>query len=429
MRMSELERETMKKTAWRIVPLLALVLMFNYLDKVNLGFAAVTMNQALGLSKANFGAGAGFFAFGYALFAIPSTLMLHRWGARRWIGITMIAWGLCSAATAFVKHPQGLYVVRFFLGMAEAGFTPGAMLYFSYWFPNRYRGRVLGIFLLIYPLGLIVGGPASSGLFLLDGVAGLAGWQWLFLVEALPTLALSFLVFGFLIDRPADASWLSPMEKSWLNGVLTHEKKEALGAKGESGWQSFKNKRVWMLAIVSLGLATSGIGPLFFLPLMIRSIGFSVIHTGLIVALPGIAAAVSLPLWGIWTDRAQRRETVVAAACLAIALGLAGSAVLLPSPWTILALSVAMVGFHGGLVSFWTLPTTFLVGASAATGIAFINIAGNLGTFTGPYLLGWLADQTQTYTLSLICLAAIAIATALYVSTQSSLKQPVTART
>jgi MFS transporter, ACS family, tartrate transporter len=412
----DLERATVRKVIWRIVPLMALVLLFNYLDKVNIGFAAVTMNKDLGFSNTVFGAAAGFFAFGYALFGVPSTLLLHRVGARRWISVIMVAWGLISAATAFVGTAREMLIARFILGAAEAGFTPGMIFYFSLWFPSRYRGRVLGAFLLIYPFSLVIGGPFSSTLFSLDGFRGLHGWQWLFLIEALPTVALAAVVFALLKDRPADAAWLSSGERTWLETELANEtaRLETVGGKPTLGRQ-WSDRRAWLLLAVNVGLSTSGIGAYFFMPLIIQSMGFSVKNTGLLVALPGIAATIILPLWGIWADRAKRRETVVAAACALIMIGLLGAAPLLPSVWAIIPLSLAMVGFFGGLVAFWTLPSQFFVGAGAAVGIAIINIMGNLGTFTGPYLLGWLSDKTGTYEVGLMSLAAIAAATSILI--------------
>jgi ACS family tartrate transporter-like MFS transporter len=424
MNVIDTERATIRKVAWRIVPLMALVLLFNYLDKVNIGFAAVTMNKDLGFSNTVFGAAAGFFAIGYALFGIPSTLLLHRVGARRWISVIMVAWGLCSAATAFVSTAREMLIARFILGVAEAGFTPGMIFYFSQWFPSRYRGRVLGAFLLIYPFSLVIGGPFSTTLFSLNGSLGLHGWQWLFLIEALPTVALAGVVFALLTDTPAEATWLSPPERTWLRTRLSSEEAhiDGVGA-GRSLWGQLANNRVWLLVAANVGLSTSGIGAYFFMPLIIQSMGFSVRNTGLLVALPGIAATLILPLWGIWADRAKSREIVVAAASALIMLGLLGAAPLLPSAWAIIPLSIAMVGFFGGLVAFWTLPSQFFIGASAAIGIAFINIMGNLGTFTGPYLLGWLSDLTGTYQAGLLSLAAIAAATALVAWASSLFKE------
>jgi MFS transporter, ACS family, tartrate transporter len=419
----DIERATIRKVGRRIVPLMALVLLFNYLDKVNIGFAAVTMNRDLGFSNTVFGAAAGFFAIGYALFGIPSTLLLHRVGARRWISVIMVAWGLCSAATAFVSTAGEMLIARLVLGVAEAGFTPGMIFYFSQWFPSRYRGRVLGAFLLIYPFSLVIGGPFSTALFSLNGSFGLHGWQWLFLIEALPTVALAAVVFALLKDTPADATWLSSAERSWLQTRLAGENARIENTTtGTSIWRQLGSNRVWLLVAANVGLSTSGIGAYFFMPLIIQSMGFSVRNTGLLVALPGIAATLMLPLWGIWADRARHRENVVATACGLIMLGLLGAAPLLPSAWAIIPLSIAMVGFFGGLVAFWTLPSQFFIGASAAIGIAFINIMGNLGTFTGPYLLGWLSDLTGTYEVGLMSLAAIAAVTAILAWASSLLR-------
>jgi ACS family tartrate transporter-like MFS transporter len=334
----------------------------------------------------------------------------------------MVAWGLCSAATALVTRPAELLGVRLLLGVAEAGFTPGILLYFTHWFPRQYRGRVLGSFLLIYPLSLVIGGPLSTALFSLDGVMGLHGWQWLFLLEALPSVALAFVVFAVLTDAPQEAHWLSATERTWLQKRLGSEAQQIEEANGDaSGWRKLASRRVWALVAANVGISTSGIGAYFFMPLIIQSMGFSVRNTGLLVALPGLAATLILPLWGVWADRAPRRETVVAAACSAIALGLLGAAPLLPSAWAIIPLSVAMIGFFGCLVAFWTLPTDVLAGAGAgaAIGIAFINIMGNLGTFIGPYLLGWLSDATGTFEVGLLSLAGIAAGTAIFILTPS----------
>jgi ACS family tartrate transporter-like MFS transporter len=401
-----IERGTVSKVWWRTVPLLGLVLLFNYLDKVNLGFAALTMNRDVGFSNTQFGAGAGCFAVGYALAAVPSTALLHRFGARRWMSLIMVAWGLCSAATAFVTSPLQLFGVRFLLGVAEAGFTPGCMLYFSYWFPSQYRGRVLASFLLVFPLVLLIGGPAASALLSVDGWLGLKGWQWIFIVESAPSIVLAFAVFRWLTDEPANARWLSAEQFGWLTGQLALE--SSVSATGRSAGRArhvFGSRPLWILAGVNVALSTSGIGAIFFLPLIVRSIGYSVLTAGWIVALPGLAAALALPLWGIWSDRSRHRERVVAAACVAIGTGLLATGIVLPSNWAIPSLCVAMVGFNGCLVAFWTLPYAFLTGADAAVGIAFINVAGNLGTFAGPYILGWLTDRTQSFSTGLICLA------------------------
>lgn len=414
-----MERETIARIWWRIVPLMAVAMLFAILDKVNLGFAALTMNQDLGLSNTAFGTAAGAFAIGYLLFGVPATLLLHRLGARRAISLMMLAWGLCSAATAFVTGPQELLVVRFLLGMAEAGFVPGAVVYFSYWFPSEYRGRVLGSLFFVQPVGLVVAGPVSSVLLSFDGSLGLAGWQWLFVLEALFTFLLVPLVFLRMTARPSEAHWLAAAQKEWLEARLALESRSEQLRTGLCGWRTLASGRVWALALVYLCIGTSGIGLVFFLPLTIKSIGFSVWNTGFLAAVPPAVAALTLPLWGIWTDRARSREAVVAVCCSAIVAGLLGAAASLPSAWALVPISLAMSGFFGCLAAFWTLPSRFLTGAAAAAGIAFINVTGNIGNFTGPALFGWMVDATRSYAAGLICLAASAAVAALVMSGQA----------
>lgn len=407
-----IERHAMLKVWRRVVPLMAVVSFLCALDKASIGFAALQMNAALGFSNTVFGMGAGSFALGYLLFAIPSTLLLHRVGARRWISLIMVLWSLCSAATAFVTRPEELILVRTLLGVAEAGFAPGMILYFSYWFPSEYRGRVLGSFFMIQPLVFIIGGPLSGAILssdALNGLAGLGGWQWMFIIENIPALLLAPLVFVALTDRLEDARWLAPAEQEWLAGKLAAEQKRIEGSQGgHAVWQTFANGRVWMLAAVYLGIGTCGVGLKIFLPLIIRTMGFSIWHTGLIIAAPAIAGALAIPLWGVWADRTRNRETVVAAACWLMAAGQLLAAALLPSPWALVAISLTLIGFYGCLAAFWTLPSSFLTGAGAATGIALINMSGNLAQFTGPALIGFVSDLSASYNAALACLAAIA---------------------
>jgi ACS family tartrate transporter-like MFS transporter len=428
--MSQTDRLTLK-VWWRVVPLLALVLLLNFLDKVNIGFASLQMNQDLGLTNTVFGVAAGLFAVGYALAAVPSTVLLQRVGARRWISLVMVVWGLCSAATALVSRPSELFAARLALGAAEAGFTPGVIFYLNSWFPNEYRGRVLGSFLLILPLALVIGGPLSALLLSWNGWLGLAGWKWLFIVEGLPSALLAVLVLKFLADSPRDAQWLSENERTRLVEQLAAEgaRISPLGPH-TSPWRTLSDARVVLLALVYHGIAMSGTGALIFLPLVIRSMGFTTRLTGVVAALPALVAALSLPLWGLWSDRSRRREWVVVASCVAIAVGLAGTAVLLPSWLALLSLAVAFVGFFGSVAPFWTLPSSFLTGASAAAGIAAINVAGNLGSFSGPVLFGWLSDLTRSHRAGLTGMAMFAAAAGvlLIAGTRGIERQTMTAR-
>ena len=401
---------TVRRLWWRIVPLLAVVMLLSYLDKVNIGFAALQMNRELRLSNTTFGLAAGLFAISYAVAAIPSTLLLQRVGARRWISLVMVVWGLCSAATALVTSARELMIARIALGAAEAGFTPGVIYYLNSWFPSEYRGRVLGSFLLTLPLAVVIGGPLSALLLGWDGAFGLSGWKWLFLMEGLPTALIAILVFRFLPDSKRDAPWLPAADKEWLTEQL---EAEASGIDGSdapvSAWRVIVSSRVSMLAVAYLGIVTSGTGALIFLPLLIRSMGFSVQKSSVLAALPALIAALALPAWGMWTDRSRCREIVVLATCVCIAVGLVGASALLPSSLAMLPLTVAFVGFFGSVAPFWTLPSSFLTGARAAAAIAAINVAGNLGNFCGPALLGWLVDRNHSYAAGLIGVSAVTV--------------------
>jgi MFS transporter, ACS family, tartrate transporter len=393
-----LERETMAKVWWRIVPLLAGALALDALDRGNLALAAVQMKQALGLSNAALGVAGGFVGIGYAIAAVPSTLALQRVGARRWMSLLMIVWGLCSAGTALVSSRGELLFARVLLGVAEAGFSPGLILYLTYWLPSEYRGRVLASILMVTSAVSIVSGPIGSGLLSLDGLLGLAGWKWLFIAEGLPTVVLACVVFRFLPDRPADARWLSRPQQEWLTERLAAQAQSVAAVQGHTvGWRALTNVWVVLLAVAFLGMLTSGNVLVGFLPLIVRSMGFSVGHMGFVLAVPPLLAMLSQPLWGVWSDRAQRREIVVVAGCLMQALGLCCAGALLPSPWALVPLTVAVIARLGTTAPFWSLPPAFLTGTSAAAGIALINLAGNFGSFTGPSLMGWASDATGSY--------------------------------
>ena len=408
--MQTFEQGTVAKVWWHVMPLLIGGLLVAHLDRANLGFAALTMLRDLGLSNTQFGAASGAFALGYMAFGVPSTIMLHRWGARRWIALMMAVWGIFSAATAFVSGPTQLFIARLGVGAAEAGFAPGAVLYISRWFPSEYRGRILASLFFIIPVSQIIGGPLSSGLLVsLSGIAGLKGWQWLLLLEALPAVAWAVVMAGALSDTPVKAAWLSAAQVNWLTERLRADELQG-GATLRPGsvQQAFASLRVWALAIISADLGTSAIGTLIFLPLIIRSMGFSIGATGVVLALPSVVGAVLLPLWGLWADRSRNCELVVAVGCGAMAAGLLATAILLPSPWALIPLSAVLAAFFGILPPFFNLPSAYLSGSGAAAGIGFISVAGNLGQAVGPYVLGHRFDLDHSYTSGLAWLAAIA---------------------
>jgi MFS transporter, ACS family, tartrate transporter len=411
--MGTIEQQTVAKIWWHVIPLFVGGLFIAHLDRANLGFAALTMLRDLGLSNTQFGTASGAFALGYMAFGIPSTLMLHRWGARRWIPLMMVAWGIFSAATAFVSGPTQLLIARLGVGAAEAGFAPGAVFYISRWIPSEYRGRVLASLFFIVPLSQIIGGPLSSGLLVsLNGIAGLKGWQWLLLLEALPAVAWAVVMAGALSDTPAKAAWLSPEQMSWLTERLRGDEQQG-GAtlRPSSARRAFATPRVWALAAIGAGLGTSAIGTLIFLPLIIRSMGFSIGATGLVSAVPSVVGALLLPLWGLWADRSRSRELVVAVGCGAMAAGLLVTAILLPSPWALIPVSVVLAAFFGIIPPFLNSPTAFLSGSGAAAAIGLISVAGNLGQAVGPYVLGHRSDLDHSYTNGLAWLAAIAAGT------------------
>ena len=408
------ERQTQMKIWRRVMPLVLTLNFFCGLDRMNIGFAALQMNAYLGLSNAEFGKAAGSFVIGYSLLVIPSALLMNRLGIRRGISLIALLWALCSAATAFVRTPNELIAARVLLGAAEAGFMPAMTLYLGYWFPSEYRGRALASFFLVGPLLLIIGGPLSSVLLVnCDGLLGLAGWQWLFVLEALPALMLVPLAFLTLNDGPADAPWLSPQEKERLIGRIAAEKKQGEGSQANhSTWRALASGRVWQLAMVHFCLGISVTGFSTFLPLMIRAMEFSAFETGFIVAAPAFAAFVLMPLWGVWTDRSRNRVLVVAATCWTMAAGLLGMAVLLPSPWALIPISLVLVGHFGHIPSFWTLPLAFLTGAGAAAGMGLIVAMGHLAALIGPPLVGWTKDLTGFFSAGMVLLASFAAVSA-----------------
>jgi MFS family permease len=413
------------KIWWRVVPVLSCGLLFAYIDKTNIGFAALRMNEALGLSNTQLGVAGGLFALGYAVAAVPSTLLLQRFGARRSMSIMMLLWGLCSAATALVSSWRELLIARIALGVAEAGFAPGAILYLTYWFPSEYRGRIIASFLLTLPVSLVIGGPLSAALLSWEGLWGLSGWRWLFVVEGLPTIVLGALTWRFLADGPSHARWLADAEKVWLSRRLADDRSApATGANSLRSPQMLMNRRIILLAVAYMAIATSGSGMILFLPLLIHSIGFSISHTGLLTAAPALLAASAIPTWGVWTDRDRNRERLLATTCLVLASGLLGAAVLLPSAWALVPLGISSIGFFGAPVVFWTLPSSFLEADRAATGIAVINLAGNVGGFLGPVSFGWLLTASSSAAVGLATLSAIALCATLLIEALHRQKQP-----
>ncbi len=414
--MAELEQRTMAKVSARLVPFLILCYFVAYLDRVNVGFAGLTMRHDLALSNAAFGLASGIFFLSYFVFEVPSNLFLHRFGARKWIARIMLTWGLVSGANAFVTGENSFYVVRLLLGAAEAGFFPGIIFFLTLWFPGVYRARIVAWFMAAIPASSVIGAPVSSLLLYLDGVAGLKGWQWLFLVEAVPAIVLSVVVFFYLTDRPADAHWLAPDERRWLADRLAAEERQRLAAEELSVGQALKDWRVLTLALVYFGGVATNYGIGFWLPQIVQAFGgLTKFQIGLITAIPYLVGTVTMVLWGRRSDRTMERKGHVAFPLLvaAVCIGLAG---LVEAPVLRMALlAVAGYGVFANLPVFWTLPAAFLSGASAAAGIAIINALGNLAGFVGPYAMGWIKDATGSFSGGLLLIAVLALISAVAV--------------
>ena len=437
----DLEARTIGKVTRRLVPFLVVCYFIGYLDRVNVGFAALTMNTALGLTAKAYGIGAGIFFIAYFFFEVPSNLFLARFGARKWIARIMLTWGIVSALTAFIPGISAatgasttttFYVIRVLLGIAEAGFFPGIIFFLTTWFPALYRARIIGLFMAAIPLSSVIGSPVSSLLLQLDGAFGMQGWQWLFLMEAIPAVLMSVAVFFYLTDRPAEAAWLEPEEREWLRVRLAREEAQRVSARHFSVAEALGNTRVLLLGMVYFGINATNYGLSFFLPQIVRDFGFGLTATGFITALPYVVGTVGMIWWGRHSDRAHERREHAAVALLVACGGIAASTLLFGATGKMIALSIAGFGIFAVLPVFWTLPTTFLSGAAAAGGIAAVNSIGNLSGFAGPFVMGELKDVTGSYTAGLLAISALgmmALILALSLQHDSSLERAPTEET
>jgi MFS transporter, ACS family, tartrate transporter len=414
---SSLELQTMKKVALRLVPFLCFLYTIAFIDRINVGFAALSMSADLGLSPAAFGFGAGLFFIGYFLFEVPSNLILDRVGARRWIARVMITWGILSTAFAFVQGPTSFYALRFLLGVAEAGFFPGIILYLTYWFPKRYRGRVTAGFMVAIPVASFIAAPLSGVLLQLEGF-GIKSWQWMFILEGIPSVLLGFVVLFYMTDRPSQAKWLTAEQRDWLSNEMETERKSAGHQDHALGevLRSLVSWNVLRLALIYFGLTTGLYGIELWLPQIVKSFGLSNIQVGLVSAIPYAVAIATMGFWASYSDRSGDRLTHVAMATGMGCLGMAVAAFFNGHPvMTIVCLSVAIAGVMAARPPFWTLPTEFLSGRKAAAGIAAINSIGNLGGFFGPTLIGLAREWSGSFTLGLMVSAVTLLLSAVFV--------------
>jgi len=404
-----------RKIAWRIMPLVVICYIGAYLDRVNVGFAKLKMLQDLGMSDAVYGLGAGIFFIGYFIFEVPSNLILHKVGARRWIARIMVTWAVISAATLFVRTPSQFYLARFLLGLAEAGFSPGVMLYLTYWFPSKKRASALAIYYIAIPLAGVIGGPLSG--WILDAFSAspvMRAWQWLFLIEAIPTFVIGVFVYFFMVDRPDQAPWLSERERVEVAEALRRE--DAGKVVHTNSLAFLSDLRIWKLAAIYFMTIIGLYGITFWLPSIVKDSGVSSMSAiGWLSAIPYLVSIVAILLTGVSADRTRARRLHFALAMAIGAVGLALSGYVGHNPAAaVLWLSVATAGMLSGLSLFWGVPSSFLAGTSAAAGIAAINCIGNLAGFVSNYLIGWLNVLTGKPALALYAVAvAMLIAAAM----------------
>jgi len=404
---SELETSTVRAISWRLIPFLVLAYFFSYLDRVNLGFAALTMNAELKFSPLVFAWGAGIFFIGYFIFEVPSNLALEKFGASRWIARIMVTWGIISALMATVHGEVSFYVLRFLLGVAEAGFFPGIILYLTYWFPAEYRARFMAAFAIAVPVSTVIGAPISGLLLGLDGVMGLKGWQWLFIIEGVPSMLLGIVTWFYLADKPEHGNWLSAEQKAWLATKLNADYEKAAKEAGRhfTLGEALASPKVITLSLIYFGFVGALYGMQFWLPQIVKAFGFTNAQTGFVTAVPYLFGTIAMILWARHSDATRERVKHVGAPFFLTAIALAVSSYLTDPTLTMVALTLAAIGVFCIFAVFWTLPTAWLSGTAAA--IALINSIGNLAGFGGPYLIGWVKEATGSTSSGLLVLAVL----------------------
>ncbi|KJC40329.1 membrane protein [Bradyrhizobium sp. LTSP885] len=410
---SEIETSTIRAISWRLIPFLILAYFFSYLDRVNLGFAALTMNAELKFSPLVFSFGAGIFFIGYFIFEVPSNLALEKFGASRWIARIMVSWGILSALMAAVYDERSFYAVRFLLGVAEAGFFPGIILYLTYWYPAQYRARFLAAFALAVPVSTVIGAPISGMLLGLDGAMGLKGWQWLFVIEGVPSVLLGIVTWFYLTDTPEKANWLSAEQKAWLKSKLDAEVAAKQAVKHVSLGEALTSPKVLALSAIYFGFVAALYGMQFWLPQIVKAFGLTNVQTGFVTAIPYLFGTIAMILWARHSDATRERVLHVGGPLLLTALALGVSSYISDPILTMIVLTVAAIGVFCTFAVFWTLPTAWLSGTAAAGAIALINSIGNLAGFGGPYLIGWVKESTGSTSTGLLVLALLPLAAGL----------------
>ena len=411
-----LEASAIRRITMRLVPFLIVCYFISFLDRVNVGFAALQMNKDLGFSATIYGWGAGIFFLGYFLFEVPSNMALERVGARKWIARIMVSWGLVSAAMALVSGTWSFMALRFLLGCMEAGFFPGIILYLTYWFPREHRAKVVGIFMIAIPISSLLGSPVSGALLGMDGIWGLRGWQWLFVLEAIPAVVLGVGVLVWLPDKPGSATWLPEAERDWLLGRLELERQMLATARKVPLWEVLSQRKVLLLALVYAGSAGASYGLTLWQPQIIKTFKLTDFQTGLVNGVPFGIACIAMIWWGRRSDRTGERLWHTAIPLFVLAGGLlACMAVATQLVPTLLMLCVAVTGVYMLKGPFWATATEMLPAATAAAGIAAINSIGNLAGFVGPFLIGYIKDRTGSFDLALVPLVVLAVVSGIVV--------------
>jgi MFS family permease len=409
---ARLEAETIRKVTWRLIPFLMLCYLLAFIDRGNIGMAALQMNDDLGLTKKMFGFAGSLFFISYFLFEVPSNLALQKFGARKWIARIMITWGLVSAGMALVQGANSLYAMRFLLGAAEAGFFPGVVLYLTYWFPAAYRARIVAIFMVAVPMASFVGSPLSALLLQADGLLGLRGWPWLFILEGLPTVLMGFACLYFLTDRPEQAAWLSEEQRNWLSARIEKERNEKKTAGPRpSIWRLLRSKEVLGMALVCSTASAAGTVLGVWQPQLLKSFGLTIMQTGMVNSIPYVIAAILMVWWGRHSDRKGERRWHTAIPLALISGGMLSSLFITSLAPTVVLLSCVLIGAYSFKGPFWALSSSWLSSASAAAGLAAINAASNLiggGLMVNVY--GWIKDATGSHSLALLPIAILALA-------------------
>src|SRR6201995_4072254 len=421
-----IEKSAMGKIYMRLLPFAILSYFLAYVDRINVSFAALTMRDDLQMSASAYGFALGTFYWAYFIFEVPSNVVMERVGARLWIARIMITWGLLACATAYVTGATSFSIVRFFLGVAEAGFFPGIILYFTYWFPRNHHARIVSGFLVGLPVAVAVGSPISTGLLGLDGLFGLKGWQVMYIAEAVPTVVLGVITYFVLTDRPHQAKFLTAEERNWLVSTIAAERRATEQVRRYTLWEALYNPKVLLLALNYFGIVTASLGMLYFIPQMIKSLGnYSNMTVGWLTMIPYICGGIAMVVWGRISDRMDERRWNLFFGCVFSTVGLIIAGMTMGTWWAMVGMSIAAMGFYGSKGPFFAMPPMFLSGAGLAAGIAWINSIGNLGGFFGPWYVGAMKDCSRNYAGGLFGLALLVFIAALVCTLSLHMPRPV----